>query len=335
MAGPVKWKPNGYLDRVLQARGIIEGPSPETWYDRLEREETELERALEAACKDDPALGLRTAPFLQRFWFARGRLERGRKWVERLLAAAGDQPTPERGQGLFAAAALAFRQGQNDVSRRYALEALDIARQFEAPELEMDAELALSRIGLRDRDLDNLRRYAEDARKVARQLGDEARELSAIHVLAEAARMGGDYRLARTLYDESLARNRARGNRLMVAVELVNLAFVDKTEGNLGRAEENLREAVLISVELHNSYVQAATLVALAAVATSAEQPQRAARLLGRADAIYSATGLVVDPADKPEYEGALAAARAQLGKDKFEAAYVEGARSTAEELIR
>jgi tetratricopeptide (TPR) repeat protein len=333
MAGPVK--PDGYLDRVLQARGILEGPNPESWYDRLEREETDLERALEAACEDDPALGLRAAPLLQRFWFARGRLERGRQWVERLLAAAGDQPTPERGQGLFAAAALAFRQGENDVSRRYAREALDIARQFKLPELEMDAELALSRIGLRDRDLDNLRRYAEHARKVARQRADEARELSAIHVLAEAARMGGDYPSARILYDESLARNRARGNRLVVAVELVNLAFVEKTEGNLSRAEENLREAVLISEEIHNSYVQAATLVALAAVATSAKQPERAARLLGRADAIYTATGLVVDPADKPEYDGALSGARAQLGRDEFEAAYAEGARASLEELVR
>src|SRR5919204_4424657 len=158
-----------YLEQVLQARSVLEGPNPEAWYDRLEREEAELERALEAACKDDPALGLQTAPLLQRFWFARGRLERGRKWVEQLLAAAGDQPRPERGQGLFAAAALAFRQGQNDTSRRYALGALDIARQFKMPELEMDAELTLSRIGLRDRDLDNLRRYAEHARKLARQ----------------------------------------------------------------------------------------------------------------------------------------------------------------------
>ena len=324
-----------YLDQVLQARSVLEGTNPEAWYDRLEREEAELERSLEAACKDDPALGLQTAPLLQRFWFARGRLERGRKWVEQLLAAAGDQPRPERGQGLFAAAALAFRQGQNDTSRRYALGALDIARQFKMPELEMDAELTLSRIGLRDRDLDNLRRYAEHARKLARQRADEAHELSAIHVLAEAARMGGDYRLARTLYDESLGRNRARGNRLVVAVELVNLAFVDKAEGNLARADENLGEAILISQEIHNSYVQAATLVALAAVATSAQQPERAARLLGCADAIYSATGLVVDPADKPEYDGALAAARAQLGSGEFEAAYAAGARSSVEELVR
>jgi non-specific serine/threonine protein kinase len=333
MAGPVK--PDGYLDRVLQARGILEGPNPESWYDRLEREESDLEEALEAASQNDPALGLRVTPLLQRFWFARGRLERGRMWIERLLAAAGDRPTLERGQGLFAAAALAFRQGDTDATRRYATEALVLAKQFGAPELQIDAALALARVGLREGDAQAVRQHAETARQLAQEIADEGRELGAIHHLAEGARIAGDYRWARTLYDESLARNRARGSRLMVSVELTNLALVEKKEGNLSRAEANLREAIGISGELNNSYLLAANLVALAAVAASAGTPQKAARILGRADAIYSATGLVVDPADKPEYDGALAAARAQLGQDQFQAAYEEGARSTVDELVR
>lgn len=98
-----------YLQTVLEARSTLEGPSPEARYDRLETEESELEEALEAACREDPALGLRATPLLQRFWFARGRLERGRHWVERLLSATGNSPTVDRAHGLFAAGALAFR----------------------------------------------------------------------------------------------------------------------------------------------------------------------------------------------------------------------------------
>jgi hypothetical protein len=46
-----------YLVKVLEARSALESPNPETWYDRLEREESALEEALEDACRDDPALG--------------------------------------------------------------------------------------------------------------------------------------------------------------------------------------------------------------------------------------------------------------------------------------
>ena len=91
----------------------------------------------------------------------------------------------------------------------------------------------------------------------------------------------------------------------MEAVELANLSIVEKKEGKLQQAEANLNQAIQISREINNSYILAASLVALAAVAVSARRARQAARLLGRADAIYSATGLVIDPADKPEYDQA------------------------------
>jgi hypothetical protein len=43
----------------------------------------------------------------------------------------------------------------------------------------------------------------------------------------------------------------------------------------------------------------------------------------------------VVDPADKPEYDQALASARSALSEGDFEAAYAEGERSSIEELVR
>ena len=324
----------GYLETILEARSTFEGPSPEAWYDRLERDESELEKALEAACRDEPGLGLRATPLLQPFWFARGRLERGRKWVERLLLAAGTSPTPDRAQGLFAAAALAFRQGDTNATRRYASEALGLAKEFGAPELQIDSSLALARVGLREGDGEAVRRFAGEAQELALKIHDEARELSAIHHLAEGARIAGDYRLARRLYEESLARNRARGNRRIEAVELANLSMVEKKEGNLQQAEANLNQAIQISREINNSYILAACLVALAAVAASARRTRQSARLLGGADAIYSVSGLVIDPADKPEYDQAVVTARSELGKEGFSADYAEGAKLSIERLL-
>ena len=75
---------------------------------------------------------------------------------------------------------------------------------------------------------------------------------------------------------------------------------------------------------LSNSYILAHNLVALAAVVAAGARADESARLLGKADAIFAETGLVLDPADKPEY-GAVAVARAALGDDVYDAAYAAG----------
>jgi tetratricopeptide (TPR) repeat protein len=314
-----------YLERVIAARDELEGPAPEARYDQLEREEPDLEAALESACVHDPRLGLEAASLLQRWWFARSRLDRGRFWLERLLDVAGDEPTPALAQGLAAAASLAFRQGDNDVTKERAQQALEVANAVRRPDLQAEALLVLARAGLRDADPGAVRLHASEARRIALELADEGRELSAIHCLAEGARMAGDLDEARALYAESLERNRARGAQLIVAVELSNFGYVEKASGRLDVAEARLREAIPISLSIGNTYVLAHNLVALAAIVAARSRADESARLLGKADAIFAETGLVLDPADKPEYEGAVAAARAALGDDAYDAAYTAG----------
>jgi hypothetical protein len=74
-------------------------------------------------------------------------------------------------------------------------------------------------------------------------------------------------------------------------------------------AEARVREAIPISISIGNSYILAHSLVALAAIVVASGRVDEGARLLGEADAIFGETGLVLDPADRPEYEGALVAA--------------------------
>jgi hypothetical protein len=89
-----------------------------------------------------------------------------------------------------------------------------------------------------------------------------------------------------------------------------------------------------ISREINNSYILAANLITLAAVKMAAGQARQAARLLGHADAIYLATGLVVDPADKADYDQALTNARSELGEAAFAAAHADGVASSIDRLI-
>lgn len=318
--------PDRVLERVLGMADRLRGVAPETCYDEIERDETEIEAALEAACSAQPRSGLEVASLLQGFWFARGRLQRGRFWLDRLLEAAGPQPTAERASGLAASASLAFRQGDNDAAKRQAQQARTISRTLHRSDLEMTALQVLARAGLRDGDPAAVRLHATEAQKIAIELQDERNELQAIHCLAEAARMAGDLQEARALYTQSLQRNRARGAKLMVAVELTNFGYVEKARGRLDAAEASVREAVPIALEIRNTYVLAHQFVALAAIVAAARRGDEAARLLGKADKIFADSGLTLDPADKAEYDSAVTAARALLGEQRYEAVYAAGA---------
>jgi len=87
-----------------------------------------------------------------------------------------------------------------------------------------------------------------------------------------------------------------------------------------------------ITGEIKNSYVLAASLIVLASVELMSGRLQDAARSLGRADAIYSSTGLVIDPADRADYERTVARVRSGLGEKAYVTAHTEGEKSVLEE---
>jgi tetratricopeptide (TPR) repeat protein len=307
-----------YLRRVLDARSTLQGPAPEAEYDRLEREDPELESALSAASRTDPGLGLEAASLLRGFWVHRGKATEGRAWLERLLAAAGDGPSPAHASGLVALASIAFRQGDNDLAKASSETAIREARLLDRPDIELDGLLRRAEEGLRDQDPDATIEYAARARSLALTLGDERQELSALHRLAEGTRMSGDFEAARPLYLESLERNRARGDRIMVAIESINLGFVEQASGDLAQAETLIRRAIPTASDTGSAYLLGAALVGLAGVLAQAGRVGAAALVIGHADALFERAGLVPDPADRPGYDRAAATARAALGEDEY-----------------
>jgi tetratricopeptide (TPR) repeat protein len=313
------------LAEIVAARGELLGPAPEAWYDRLEREESLLNESLREAEQSDSRLGLEAAALLSQFWFHRGRVDLGRRWLSELLAAAPAQPSAERARALRAAGGLAFRQADNEVAKTYERAALEMARTLERRDIEAEALVGLARTGLRDGDPGVVLEYARQARDLAAQLGDETVDLQGLHCAAEATRMSGRLDEARTLYMESLERNRARGASVMVAVELNNLAFLEKAAGHLEIAERNLVEAISISLSTKNAYLLAHHLVALAAVCAAAGRGLEAAQLLGKAESLFDEAGLSLDPADEPERDAATITACRLLGDDEFNASHAAG----------
>jgi non-specific serine/threonine protein kinase len=152
--------------------------------------------------------------------------------------------------------------------------------------------------------------------------------------LGVVALIQGDYQAARTLFEQSLSINREMGNRAWEASNLIHLGIVAQEQDDYATAKTLLDEGLVISRELEDKRGIANLLEAIARLAVEQNQPERAARLLGAADALREAIGCPLPPNAREEYDRALSDARKALDKEAFAQSWGEGRTMTMEEAI-
>ena len=87
----------------------------------------------------------------------------------------------------------------------------------------------------------------------------------------------------------------------------------------------SFEDSLALYREVGNEDGIAYCLAGLAGVAGAEGQPERAARLLGAAEALLEASGTHLIAADRAEYDHNVATVRAQLDEAAFAAAWAEG----------
>jgi len=195
---------------------------------------------------------------------------------------------------------------------------------------------ALGHLGdlmLRADDLPGAGRSFEAAIALLREHGDHWTLAARLADFGDVARLSGDDARAKALYEESASLFRAIGLEHGVPSLAHNLGYVALHQGELERATRLFRWALdVYDHDWGDEHGVAECLIGLAAVAVAADQPARAARWYGAADAIFERLGRSVWPGNRGEYERHLAAARATLGEAAFATAYAEGRAMTRDD---
>jgi tetratricopeptide (TPR) repeat protein len=143
--------------------------------------------------------------------------------------------------------------------------------------------------------------------------------------------MRGDYASARSLYEQSLE---VRGKGGPGATTLINLGLVAFAEKEYEKAGRRFEESLELCRATGYRLGIALCLAGLAGVHAMGGERERAARLLGAAEADLTKTGDVIQPGDQADYERFVAAARAGLDEASFKRAWAEGARLSLEQAI-
>jgi non-specific serine/threonine protein kinase len=328
------------------------------WLDRLEREHDNLRAALRWATErgrpgtapgdqasvgppaglptapggEAAALGLRLGAVLWRFWLARAHAREGRAWLDALLGAPEATGSPPggaapavRAAALTGAGTLAWYWGDYAAAGVHHAAALALWR---AAGDRLGAAVALLGLGHAARaqgDLAAAGAHYTEALASARAAGDDLGAATARRLLGYVADLRGDGGAARAHYEASLAPLRAVGDRLGVAASLAGLGEAARARGDLPAARALHAESLALRRAEGDRRGVALSVVRLAGVAAAEGQPQRAARLLGAAEAYFDAVGLVLDSIDRVGYDRVVAAARTWLGAAAFAAARAEG----------
>jgi hypothetical protein len=127
---------------------------------------------------------------------------------------------------------------------------------------------------------------------------------------------------------------RAQGDKRGIAASLNNLGYVGIAQGDYQNATVFLTESLNMFREVGSKQGIIECLGGFAEVADGNDQPERAVRLLGAAQALLGTIGARFETHDRVEFESLVNAARAALNDATFAAAWAEGRAMTLEQAI-
>ncbi|MGH3147905.1 MAG: ATP-binding protein, partial [Rubrobacter sp.] len=306
-----------------------------TWIERLEMEHGNLRAALGwALASGEAELGLRLASALGVFWNVRGHLSEGQRWLEAALVNGAKAPEPVRARALVRAGWIAREQGDYERSIALNRASLALARKLGDKAGTVDALTNLAWTALFRDEPEQASGLIEEAMALQREMDDGPGLAHSLTVLGLVAATQHDYERATTLCEESLALYREAEDDVAIALSLMPGALAYLGRGDHRRAWELCEEGVRLSWRLKLLHPTASHLYMAASLSGARGQPVNAARLWGAAQTLSEAVGIFLSPIEARLYEPYVAAARARLDEEAWEAALREGRLMSPEQAV-
>ena len=217
-----------YLALAGRAGSALRGAEQGSWAEQLERDHENIRAAMQWLLDHhEIEQTLRLATALQQFWFLRGYLSEGRRFLEQALeAASADQGVASSqvwASALYTAGYLAFYH--NDPGQAIVL--------------------------------------LEESERLSRQLQDKQGIASALTYLGAITHNRGEVAAAATMHEEALRLCKEAGENNTLAELLGILGLRSLSHGEYMKARELLEESLLLSKEVGNVWLTATMLYLL------------------------------------------------------------------------
>ena len=212
------------------------GPDQARWLVRLEAEHDNIRAALSFSLGEggEVGSGVRLAAALWPFWFARGYLSEGRRWLESAVTRTGPATTLARAKALNGAGWLAAYQGEYGAAKALIEEGLALYRGLGDKEGIASSLVILGSVAaMGQRDDIPVADLVDEAIQLKPELKDR-RTLAQLLVLeGRVALARGDLERSVELWEETLALYREARDALGTVMCLTNIALLALAQGEL------------------------------------------------------------------------------------------------------
>jgi len=329
-----------FLD--LAERAYPETGDP-TWLDAIEGEHDNVRAAL-AWSRDtgDHDTLLRLAGALTYFWYYRGYLNEGQRWLSLALETAPDDAAPRpRAWALTASGLLANVWGETNRAAERLTESFSWwERSSDAYGLAVARSLlggvyvSQGRYDAAEALFTTNESYFRDNEAALREAGHENWLAHARFHRGVIAWTQGDDARARSLLRDAVE----RFDRSRVPADAIDslryLGLIACTAGDLDEAAMWFRKELTHLRQLGSRAALAVGLADVATLAAAREVWQPAVRLFAKAEALLTAEAAVFSLPSREHYEAARARAREALGDAAYQAAVVAGQALTVEHAL-
>ena len=328
-----------YLDLVEQAEEELVGTQETPWLGRLATEHENLRTVLAWAFAGDDrsriAVGLRLCGVLWRFWWIRGYVREGRRWLDLALSRLLDAPPPLAAKLLYGSGFLARTRGDLAAAEDYFARSLQIWQEQQDQAGIAHALNSLGVLAFTQSNYDRARMLFEESLLLYQALADRKRVALVFNNLGNIAYKQGDLEQATARYQDGLELLEQIGAQpSTVALIKVNLGDIARLCQHYGRAARLLHEGVMIYLAHNDIENILFCLNNIVDIAVDLQQNELGAQLLGAADVLYARSGVAKLPAIAACSERQTATLRGVLGADLFAASWAAGQEAPLEPLI-
>lgn len=306
---------------------------------RLEPELPNARAALAwARQRREPAIGLKLATPLGRWWYSRGAFDEGGDWLRAMLAldaqASKRKAPPQlRVAALYALILIALDRRQYAEAEAMAHEGLALARHYGDTARAGNMLAELGHVAEARGELDAAMTYFEEGLAQYQQGGEGGAVGRTLSSLGNLARAKGDYARARDYLQQALSWARARDFGFAIASGLVSLGHVACEQGDHAQATALYREALTLYQTLRNPASLTWCLAGVAVTRAAAGEYEAVARLCG-AVAGLRASASIVEATEWTPFAQATERAQRTLGATRAAETYAAGHALSAEQAI-
>jgi tetratricopeptide (TPR) repeat protein len=316
--------------RVADARLLVQDSDA---LDVFRNDHDNLRAALAFFAETDRHALLDLAASCGWFWFIRGHVTEGRRWLDAALDGADDAPVQMHAKALMRKGVIAEMQGDLDGAEQALSKALALRRAINDVEGAAAALSNLGNIALRRDDCAGAKLAYSEALGVARETDDAEGCASALCNLALVAEIEKDYVVAESLLEESLALAKEVGNRYGQTIVEQLIGSVARGRGNFDRARAFFGSSLEIACELDSPDLIVVSLEELALLASDRGDCAAGAYILGASTALRDRHGLHArNPGDKRTL--AIDTIRNALDEVTYASEFSAGAETSTDEAI-